>query len=71
MEKLKKRAERFGESVSSAVVQVCWNVLIVCAVEPPNKGHFGNDINPADLFFVERFSSLGGSKSIVGVTLGL
>ena len=32
------------------------------AVEPPNKGHFGDDINSADLFFVERFSSWGGVK---------
>ena len=33
-------------------------------VAPPNKGHFGDDINSADLSFVERFSSLGGSKSL-------
>ena len=39
-------------------------------VEPPNKGHFGDNINSADLFFVERFSSLGGSKCILGLTLG-
>ena len=39
--------------------------------EPPNKGHFGDDINSADLFFVERFSSLGGSRCIVGIILGL
>ena len=39
--------------------------------EPPNKGHFGDDdINLADLFFVERFSSLGSSKCIVGIILG-
>ena len=35
--------------------------------EPPNKGHFGDDINSADLFFVER---LRGSKCIVGIILG-
>ena len=29
----------------------------VCTVRPLNKGHFGEDINSADLFFVERFSS--------------
>ena len=40
------------------------------AVEPLNKGHFGDDLNSADLFFVERFYSLGGSKCIVGITLG-
>ena len=39
-------------------------------MEPPNKGHFGDNINSADLFFVERFSSLGGSKCIVGIILG-
>ena len=39
-------------------------------VEPPNKGHFGDSMNSADLFFVERFSSLGGSKCIVGIILG-
>ena len=26
--------------------------------EPPNKGHFGDNINSADMFFVERLSSL-------------
>ena len=30
-----------------------------------------DDINLANLFFVERFSFLGGSKCIVGVILGL
>ena len=38
--------------------------------EPLNKGHFGDDINSADLFFVERLSSLGGSKYIVQIILG-
>ena len=33
--------------------------------EPPNKGHFGDGINSTDLFFVESFSSLGGSKCIL------
>ena len=42
----------------------------LCTAEPLNKGHFGDDINSADLVFVERFSSLGGSKCIVGTTLG-
>ena len=40
---------------------------------PPNEGHFGDNIlyvNSANLFFVERFSSSGGSKCIVGVILG-
>ena len=39
-------------------------------VKPPNKGHFGDDINSADFFFVERFSSSEGSKCIVGIILG-
>ena len=39
-------------------------------VEPPNKGHFGNGIYSAYLFFVERLSSLRGSKCIVGIILG-
>ena len=39
-------------------------------VEPLNKRHFGDNINSADLFFVERFSSLGGSKCVVGIILG-
>ena len=33
-----------------------------CTLGLLNKGHFGDDINSADLFFVERFSSLGGSN---------
>ena len=36
-----------------------------------NKEHFGDNINSADLFVVERFSSLRGSKCIVGIILGL
>ena len=34
-----------------------------------NTGHFGDGINSTDLSFVERFSSLGGSKCIVGIIL--
>ena len=33
------------------------------------KGHFGDDTYSADLFFVERFSFLGGSKCIVRIIL--
>ena len=40
------------------------------AVELPNKGHFGDNINSADLFFEEKFSYLGGSKCIVGIGTG-
>ena len=43
---------------------VCYTFL--STVEPLNKGHFGDNMNSADLFFVERFSSLG-SKCIVGI----
>ena len=39
-------------------------------MEPLNKGHFGNNINSADLFSVERLPSLGGSKCMVGIILG-
>ena len=39
-------------------------------MEPLDKEHFGDDINLGDLFFVERFSSLGGSKCIVRIILG-
>ena len=42
---------------------------IMYTVEYPNKGHFGDDINSADLFFVERFSSSGDSNCIVGIIL--
>ena len=31
-------------------------------VEPPNKGHFGNDINSAVLSLIERLSSGHGSQ---------
>ena len=39
-------------------------------MEPLKIGHFGGDISSADLFLVERFSSLESSKSIVGIILG-
>ena len=40
-------------------------------VEPPNKGHVGDNINSAVLSFVERLSSFGGSKCIraIGKTI--
>jgi hypothetical protein len=40
-------------------------------VEPPNKGHFEDDINLAvsDLFSAEKFFSLRGSECIVTVTV--
>ena len=31
-------------------------------VKPPNKGHIGDNINSAVLFFIERLSSPRGSK---------
>ena len=39
-------------------------------MEPPIKGHFGDNINSADLFFAGRFSFLGGLECIVGIILG-
>jgi hypothetical protein len=42
-----------------------WNIgnyAKSCTLKPPKKGHFGYNINSADLFFVERFSYLGDSK---------
>ena len=47
-------------------------LAVVSIVEPPNRGHFGDNINSesVDLLFVERFCSLRGSKCIVGITLG-
>ena len=50
-------------------VMMIWT--LVHTVDPPNKGHFGDDLISADLFFVDRLSSLGGSKCIVGIILGL
>ena len=35
-------------------------------MEPANKGHFEDNKYSADLFFVERFTSLGGSKCTAG-----
>ena len=57
--------DRFG---NVRLFQTTNNIL--CTVESLNKGHFSDDINSADLLFVERFSSLGGSKCIVGIILG-
>ena len=37
--------------------------------EPPNKEHFGDNISSAALLFVERLSSLGDSRCIVGIML--
>ena len=45
-------------------------MLIMYTVEPPNKGHLIDSIKSVDLFFFEWFSSLGGSKCIIGITLG-
>ena len=53
------------------VYVVCNRMHVIHTVEPPNEGHFGDNINSANLFFVERFSTLGGSECIVGVILGL
>ena len=34
----------------------------IITVEPPNKGHVGDNINSAVLSFIERLSSFRGSK---------
>jgi hypothetical protein len=39
-------------------------ILKFCTVEPPNREHFGDDLNSADIFFVERLSPFGGLKCI-------
>ena len=33
------------------------NVHLQCTVEPPNKGHFGNNINSAIVSLIEKLSS--------------
>ena len=38
--------------------------MLLSIVEPPNKGHVGDNINSAVVSFVERLSSFGGSKCI-------
>ena len=35
-------------------VCACVCVCVVIIGEPPNKGHFGDNIDSADLFFAER-----------------
>ena len=35
-----------------------------CTVEPPNKGHVGDNINSAVLSFIERLSSCRGPQCI-------
>ena len=36
----------------------CTIIVLPTTVEPPNKGHFGDNINSAVVSFVERLSSL-------------
>ena len=44
-------------------MEVSWGVFnILITVEPPNKGHVGDNINSAVLSLIERLSSLRGSK---------
>ena len=40
----------------------CMVMIRASTVEPPNKGHIGDDINSAVLSFIERLSSFRGSK---------
>ena len=54
------------------MLQIQHQRLYNTTVDPPNKGHLQDikdNINSADLFLVERFSSLGGSKYVVGIIL--
>ena len=44
--------------------------MCLSLVEASDKWHFGDGINSTPLFFVERFSSLGGSNCTVGITWG-
>ena len=40
--------------------------MLLCAVEPPNKGHVRDNINSAVLSFIERLSSFRGSQCPIG-----
>ena len=42
---------------------VNWHTVVI-TMEPPNKGHFGDNINSAVLSFVERFPSSRRFRSI-------
>ena len=49
------------------MILICRGLLtryIQYTVEPPNKGHIGDNINSAVVSFVEKLSSFGGSKCI-------
>ena len=59
-----KMDDKFG---NAGLFQTTNNIL--CTLESLNRGHFGDDMNSADLLFVGRFSSLGGSRCIVGIIL--
>ena len=49
-------------SLESLLMPLFLNFLtVINTVEPPNKGHIGDNINSAVVSFVERLSSFGGS----------
>ena len=40
--------------------------MLLCTVEPLNRGHVGDNINSAILSFIERLSSFRGSQCPIG-----
>ena len=46
-----------GENITRETIQAELKVLCMHTVEPPNKGHVGNNLNLIVLSFVERLSS--------------
>ena len=46
-----------GENITREIIQAELKVLCMYTVEPPNKGHVGNNINLIVLSFVKRLSS--------------
>ena len=48
----------------SVIIVQC---ILYSSVEPPNKGHFGDNINSAVVSFVERLSSSRRFKNVLEV----
>ena len=51
-----------GQNEEYLLSRSMYSTMPVRTVEPPNTGHFGDNLNSADMLFVERFSSVGGSN---------
>ena len=49
-----KQTSNVDQYISVLSICIQWN--------PPNKGHFGDNINSAVVSFVERLSSFGDSE---------